>query len=273
MATNRYLVAFVLGPLLALSWLLLIVVEPDGPPTRLTTAVIIGYILGTQFGQTTLAAAWTAFGPAPLLWRLPLSLAWIGVLSVALLVNLTLHKEPAGVVVLVIAICLLAQWIAVQIPLWGLAIGYGLRLRHDSDPPETPRDRQFGIRQVMILTFIVAVVLGVCRMVVLRSAQHFGGSSLAEGWFFAFLAVAGIVMTFPLLLAALLPRFSLVAVIGALALITIGTWFEFPLAAMVPGSPGGGNLGPVAWINAFQAAWVLSVVAILRFCGYGIGRA
>jgi hypothetical protein len=142
MDQNRLLVAIVLGPILVFSWLFLAVFEPEGPGR--IEYVVIGYLIGTLFGQATLAAAWTALGPGPLLWRLPLSLAWIGALSVGFMVNIAQHGGPDGFIALVIAICLLAQWAIVQVPLWGLAIGYGLRLRHVSDPPETARDRQLA---------------------------------------------------------------------------------------------------------------------------------
>ena len=268
MEIHRYLVAFVLGPILVFSWLLLAIFEPEGPGP--IEYALIGYLIGTLFGQATLAAAWTALGPGPLLWRLPLSLAWIGALSVGFMVNIAQHGGPDGFIALVIAVCLLAQWAIVQVPLWGLAIGYGLRLRHMSDPPETARDRQFGIRQVMILTFIVAVVLGVCRAIAVQSARHFADSNMHDAWIFAFLAGAGIVMTLPLLFAALLPRWSSVAVPGVLALIVLGTWYELPLTMILPARGGGPDFWHLAWINVFQAAWVLLVVGVVRLCGYGL---
>jgi hypothetical protein len=269
MDLNRLLAAIVLGPILLFSWLWLAVVEPNGRGP--VEYAIIGYLIGTLFGQATLASTWTALGPAPLLWRLPLSLTWIGALSVAFMVNIAQHGGPDGFIALVIAVCLLAQWVIVQVPLWGLAIGYGLRLRHVGDPPETPRDRQFGIRQVMILTFIVAVVLGVCRMIAVQSARHFADTNMHEAWIFAFLAGAGIVMTLPLLFAALLPRWSSVAVPGVLVLIALGTWYELPLTMILPARGGGPDFWHLAWINAFQAAWVLGVVGVVRLCGYGLG--
>jgi hypothetical protein len=145
-----------------------------------------------------------------------------------------------------------------------------MRLRHDDDPPETVRDRQFGIRQVMILTFIVAVVLGVCRMVAVQSAPHFATNNSGEIAVFALLAAAGVAMTLPLLLAALLPRWSTAAVGVVLVLIGLGTWYELPLLNLIFG--GGPDIWHLTFINAFQAVWVLAVAAIVRTCGYGIGR-
>ena len=33
--------------------------------------------------------------------------------------------------------CMLGQWLLVQIPLWALSVGYGVRLRHWTDPAVT----------------------------------------------------------------------------------------------------------------------------------------
>jgi hypothetical protein len=270
MKTNRYLVAFVLGPVLFFSWVLLAACEANGAAGPLEY-LIVGYLIGTMFGQATLAAAWTALGPLPLLWRLPLSLGWIAALAIAF-INLVGRGGPSMQVALVIAACLGAQWLLVQVPLWGLAVGYGVWLRHWSDPPQTVQDRQFGIRQVMILTGIVALVLGVCRWIVGETAMYFQSTDWQVVIIFIFLTFAGIVMTLPLLIAGLLPRYSLVAVAVALFWIAVGTWIELPLVMVLPTRGGGPNFWHLALINAFQAAWVLGIVALVRWCGYGIGQ-
>ena len=270
MQLSRYIVLVLLIPLLGLSWLLLAAVNPAGPSGPFER-VLVGYLIGTMFGQATLAAAWTALGPAPLLWRLPLSLGWIAALVLALLFNFQVsnHGPDLGVV-LIIGSCLTGQWLLVQAPTWGLAVGYGVRLRHGSDPPESIRELQFGIRQLMILTAIVAVVLGVGRVAIARAISQMGEGDSERAAVFAFLAVAGIVMTLPLLMAVLLPRWAWLATIVVLALIAIGTWYELPLVMMTHSLPGGPDIWHLTFINAFQALWVVVIAGLLRLCGYGI---
>jgi hypothetical protein len=269
MQPGRYVVLFPLLALLGLSWILLVALQPDGGPNQLEH-LIVGYLLGTMFGQATLASAWMALGPAPLLWRLPLSLGWIAVLSVAFMISIAVHGHGGDIeIALVMAACLGGIWLLVQAPLWGLAVGYGVRLRHRSDPPETNRERQFGIRQLMILTAIVAVVLGAGRWIAGAAAVHFRGD-WDEIAVFAFLTVAGIVMTLPLLLAALLPRFAWLASAVVLGLIAIGTWYELPLIMMIGGRGGGPDIWHLTFINAFQALSILAVTFVVRICGYGI---
>ena len=270
MKSNRFLVALVLGPLLFFSWLLLAVCVPEAPAGPLEY-LLIGYLFGTLFGQATLAAAWTALGPMPLLWRLPLSLGWIAALSIAFMNNVLFNGGPSMQIALVIAACLGVQWLLVQLPLWALAAGYGVWLRHWTDPPQTVHDRQFGIRQVMILTGIVALVLGVCRWIVGETAGFFDDTDWRGIVVFIFLTAAGIVLPLPLLISGLLPRHWLVASMVALFGIAVGTWIELPLAMILPSRGGGPDFWHLAFINGFQAAWVLAVVAIVRWCGYGIG--
>ena len=270
MQLTRYFVLLPLVSLLGFSWLLLAAVAIDGR-SGAGEHIVVGFLIGTMFGQATLASAWTALGPAPLLWRLPLSLGWIAALVIAFLINIGVNNHgPDAGVAFIMGACLIGQWLLVQVPLWGLAVGYGVRLRHQSDPPKSTRERQFGIRQLMILTAIVAVVLGVSRAIVAEAISHFSQDDSERMAVFVFLAAAGIVMSLPLLLAVLLPRRALLATLIVLGLIAIGTWYELPLVMQVYTGPGGPNIWHLTFINAFQSVWILAVVGLLRLCGYGI---
>jgi hypothetical protein len=263
---RRYTVFFWLGPLLALSWLTLSILDPD-PGGGVIETLGLGYFFGSLFGHTTLAAAWTAFGPAPLVWRLPISLTWVFLLATAIGINLGLNGGPDEAV-LVIGGCLFGQWLLLQFPLWGLALGYGLRLRHVDDDGYglDHRERQFGIRQLMIVTTIVGVVFGIGRLVVGQLRLDFGRGEAA---IFIFLAVAAIVLTLPLLLAALMRRFTIPAVLVALVLIGLATTWELPLLQIVHRGPGPKAQDLVA-INAITAAIMLTVLTIVRLNGYSL---
>ena len=271
MNASRYSVLVLLLPLLVCSWISVALSNPVLRPGQ-ANQLLIATIFGTLFGQVTLAAAWTALGPLPLLWRLPLSLAWIAALAIAFMLHVMLHLvgPPVQQIALVVAACLAGQWLLVQASMWCLAEACDLRLRYRSDAPPTGRDRQFGIRQVMILTAIVALVLGAGRWLVAETADALARPDWSGIAGVAFLALAGIFMTLPLLLAALLPRLAAVAVAAVLLLMAAGTWFEMQLILIVRGPGGGLNLWLLAWINGVQAAWILAVVGILRLCGYSI---
>jgi hypothetical protein len=253
--------------LIALGWLLIAFLDPD-PPGRLGEYIGLGFFFGTMFGLTTMAAAWTAFGPGPLVWRLPLSFLGVVMLAVAIGFNVGMNGGPRDAP-LVVGGCLLGQWLVVQLPLWGLAMGYGLRLRHRDDFSlvSDPRERQFGIRQLMIITTIVAVVFGVGRLIV----PNLKFASNGEPAIFAFLAVAAIVITLPTVLASLLPRLALPATFLTLVLIVLATAWELPMFRSTGvGRRGGPDAMHFVWINAFTTVWLMALVLVVRFNGYAL---
>ena len=124
--------------------------------------ISIGVVLGTLFGQASLAAAWTALGPFRLIMRLPMSAAWIAAMVLLVAVGES-HMPLQGL--LIVGGAFTGQWLLVQMPLWTLVRIYGLRIAHGGDLKASPAaDQQFGIGQLMILTGIVAVVLGAGRL-------------------------------------------------------------------------------------------------------------
>ena len=271
MTSSRYGVFYVLGPLLGMSWLLLLVLRPQ----RIGGAIeypALGYIFGTLFGQALLASAWTALGPLRLPLRLSLSLGWIAALCLAATVALGGPRLEFG---LLLGGCLLGLWLVVQVPFWGLALFYGMRLSHRSaaPPSTTPRQRQFGIRELMMLTAAVAVLLGAGRAL-MPWLSELAGNNISRGApVLIFLAAAAIALGLPLLLAALLPRWASLAAPAVLVLIATATWWELPLVALVQGPGGGPEYWHLAWINFFTALWALLVVIILRLGGYGLATA
>jgi hypothetical protein len=230
--------------------------------------VSIGFFFGTFLGQTTLAAAWAALGPGPLRWRMPLSLVWVAMLPVAVAINVGIHGGPDDAA-FVIAGCLFGQWLIVQLPLWGLAMGYGLRLRHvdDRESMQDRRELQFSIRHLLVIMTIVGVIFGVGRILVTRLGLPFRFDP--EAPVYVFLAVAAVGLTLPLLLAGLLPRRAIPAVLLVLTLIGVATAWEPALFLVILADRGGPETAHFAWINAFTAATILLGVAILRLNGYG----
>jgi hypothetical protein len=270
--SSRYGVFFVLGPLLGFSWLLVLVLHPERMGGRFEYAAI-GYLFGTLFGQALLASAWIALGPFWLPLRLALSLGWIAALWLSVIV--ALDNGPGLDFALLLGACLLGLWLVVQVPFWGLALYYGIRLSHRSAVTlqTTNRQRQFGIRELMVLTAAVAIMLGAGRALLLWLAERIGNDISREAPVFIFLAAAAIALGLPLLLAALLPRWASLAVPAVLVLIATATWWELPLVALVQGPGGGPDYWHLAWINFFTALWALLVVVILRLGGYGLATA
>src|SRR4029450_12979091 len=139
MVPSRYVAYVVLAPLLAASWILIVCTDPSR--LRSHWPVVVNCLFGTLFGQATLAAAWSALGPLPFVWRLPLSLGWVALLAIAFATHVGLHL--AGQVMQPLTLAVMAAvgggWMVMQVPLWCLASIYGLRVRHSTDAAVSAR--------------------------------------------------------------------------------------------------------------------------------------
>ncbi len=129
MVPRRYRLLCCAVPAAALNLLVVIAIEPG---SGIAEYVTLGLFFGTFFGHATLSAAWAAVGPGPIGWRIPGALTWIVLLPIAVAVNVWLNGGPSDGA-LIVGIPVFGQWLLVQLLLWPLAIGFGLRLRHVDD--------------------------------------------------------------------------------------------------------------------------------------------
>lgn len=266
-SVGRWLSLAIVAAAAMVGWLLIALLDGSG-----SGELIGGILLGTVFGQVTLAAAWTALGPCSLICRLPLALAWIAAISIAVAFNIIGDNGNFEEIV-VISGAILAQWLLVQGPLWLLAFSHRIRIRHrgDSIAPAAGANVQFGIRQLMILTAIVAIALGTGRMLLGSLKLQVGGNDWWEGCLlFGFIVLTNCVLTLPLLGAALLPRYTVLSIIGALVFAVLATLLEVPLLNRIVQGPPSDNYVVFVILNLVQCTWVLATVATLRWGGYGI---
>ena len=265
MVPRRYRVFLWAGPPIFLTWLMAALLH-EYPQDDVREIIFIAVFWGTMFGHTTLAATWSAFGPAPLIVRLPLSMAWVAMLSVAIFINLQITGGPPELA-LIIGACLFGQWLFLQLPMWGLAIGLGLRLNHRDDVARLGQEQlQFTIRQLLAVTTIVAVLVGIGRMALPVVIQNGSGVMI-----FAFLAGAEVILTLPLVLAALLRRFAVPGVLVALVLIAVATVGEMRLFQTM--SSGLSVRFPVLIAaNSGTVLVMLLVLTIVRLNGYSLCR-
>jgi len=257
------------GCIIGVSWLSLALVDVDRS-SGISEILGLGYFFGSLFAHATLAAAWTVLGPARLIWRGPLSLLWLTMLSLAVFMNFAFNGGPWELAPLLGA-CFLGQWILLQFPLWGLKAGFRLHLRHVSEQQAyNPQHWQFGIRQLLIITTIAGVIFGLARFVIstLPAYSFFDEEVLV----FPFLAASAIVFSLPLLLAALLQRHAIPGVVVALLYIGIATFLEVPLLQTATGSTRRPNFYDLLAINLFTAALTLVVAWTVRLCGYRLTR-
>jgi hypothetical protein len=243
------------------------IADPD-QGSRRWQYLLVGVVLGTIYGHGTLAAAWTVLGPGSFRIRCVISILWILALAVAFRLNVGKRGGPNLEIVVMVAAFLFMQWLLAQVPLWALTKWYGVRLRDtdDSNWSIAHRPTQFGIRQLMILTAGIAVVLAIGR-IVLPWLSRFVSPRAEELLTFGFLTIAGVLMTLSLLLAALLPRYALIATLIVAALIALGTYWEFPLLKQFAGG-GGPNFNHLLAINVVQCSWILLIACLMNCAGF-----
>jgi len=270
MAINRYL--WMIAVLVAIGWAAVVLVHPwrGGP---LLDALTGGIVLGTMFGHTALAAIWCAFGPLPLARRLPLSALWLAAVSMAFGLNMAREPNPGGLIVLAMfGGMLLLQWVLVQIPLWLLTARRGLRIVHESNSVAESHlsEQQFGIRHVLILTTLVALVLGFGRFVLGGLKQDDRASPPQSEVLVAYMSLAICNSIYALIVVGMpfLKRGRYAGILLAIIAVGLLSLLEARLLDMAIGqSPNWRDYLMFTSFNLVQATWI-AVVLLLRAGGY-----
>jgi hypothetical protein len=230
---------------------------------------IVGYLIGSVFGHAIASSAWIALGPFPIFVRAPLSLLWSAVTALAFAINVSFYSPQSSEVIYVMALCIGGIWVVAQSPFWCLRWIGGVCLRDQADAATIGAPPQYGIRQLLIFTFLVAIVFGLGRALLPLLPQLSGINRRGEAGIFIGLSVAAVLISLPLAPVIFLSRYALAATAGVLALIVLATWWELPLFNQVFKGPGG---GPVfmhfVWMNVFTTGWLLAIGLTIRYAGY-----
>jgi hypothetical protein len=271
---SKNLALAMVGTIVVAGWLLIALARDSVPSNSIESQLLAGLILGSMFGQVSLSAAWCALGPFPLIRRLPLSFLWLAAIVVSFGCNIAQQANSQGFQILVVyGGSMLLQWLLVQFPIWIVVARYGLRvgLPDEADRVSDSHGNQFGIREIMVLTALVAVVLGMGRLMLggLQGEDDF--SKWRDILIFVFLAAANAVISLPLLGSVLLPRRAIAATCGALVFAAFATALEMSLIQVLSSGKGSPDeLVIFAAINIFQAIWVLTVLSTLRIGGFNL---
>lgn len=229
-----------------------------------------GIIIGTVFSSTILAAAWTSFGPGSLLLRLPLSLLWAALMGFSIDISILVvdgGPRSFGYFMLLTS----ALWLVAQVPWWGVSLYFRLKLWHQGTPlpSHSTRHRQFGIRQLMIFTAFIAILLGMGRWLMQSIPNTIFDSEELKFW--AFLCVSQIAMSVPLICATMLPRYVPAGVLISLLLIAGVAAAQMPLANQLFGGFPGNEIWLLAAENLSGIVWILLFAVVVRFSSYHFG--
>lgn len=263
-------------PLIFAGWLLIAIpvamtMNGPGPPQ-----VVLGLIIGTMFQQTLIAAGWAALGPGKLLWRLALSLAWACSMGAALAIPVFSLEGDASTVMFVVTMA--GFWLVGQLPIWLAAMSFGLRLRYQGLDASTQalavndhKERQFGIGQLMAFTGLVAVILGIGRLIVASGLVPQTNRQMLS--VLALMLCTQISIALPLLLAMFLRKRAIQASLLGVLFVVIVTIIELPVARQIFGVPSRmmAELAILIWINVFSLLWVIAFAVTVRNSGYQFG--
>jgi hypothetical protein len=167
---------------------------------------------------------------------------------------------------------LAGQWLLIQGLLWILVALMGLSIRHGDDVSTVPgsRHRQFGIRELMTLTLIVATVLGAGRLMLGGMAQDRSAPGFSGGA--AVLVAIGIsnaAIAFPFVAASLLRTRVASGLLAAALLAALATWLEIGLLQWIEGRTMPAKESMIAGVvSSVQAIWIVVIVFLLRIGGY-----
>lgn len=166
----------------------------------------------------------------------------------------------------------LVQWMLMLGLFWPLLMMRGIRLHCLQDlPGDSPaKQKQFAIRELLIVTFAVAVFLGATRWWIL-SQQAADQSTNRTVYFYGYLVLSNLLLTIPLLVATVLRRYGVVLTLIACAfagLVTVSEIAVFLHYNPMPW-PESQKFHRMFWtVNGVQALWVLLAMGALRLGGY-----
>ncbi len=235
--------------------------------------IFIAVLFGLLFGHTTSASIWASLGTGPHWLRIALVLSWVFVLVVATAILFLRTNGPPDDVAIVVGSSMVAQTLAIQIPLWILRFTNGLRLAAPQERATLVSERiQFGIFHMMVFTAMIAVTLGAAQSLI----NWLGIDSPGPGFAFAlflYLALSAMLVSIPIALATLVDRPIACLLAATFGLIVTG--LEYPVMQVVGLRDSGPDIFHIASIN-FAAAIVALVYCLgLRYFGFRLtlGRA
>ncbi len=263
--TDQHIPLYLIACLILFGELLFVFLDGTDAPSDFAEYLYTGIFMGTPYAFYFLAGIWTALGPFPVRWRIPLSLAWIVATHIALYFNIA-HTGAGdtgfllllGASAILIWLCCQSFWIARFFLVISIALPGCSALRKVG--------YQFGIRELFLIMIGSALVLATLKYLApVIQEQGFNTSDITM---FALLALATYLILAPLLLSTLIPSWKFILMVTlAIGLVVAGTLIERDILNALAGA----NLpdhGHLIGINVIQSAWVLVIGLLLRLGGY-----
>lgn len=220
-----------------------------------------GVIVGSAFAQMVLYAVWCALTPVHFGSRLVSGSAAFGFTAICMF--RCAQRDGGGLdTAVIITGAMFAQFVLYQLPMWH-ARSQGWSLMHkETLADDVSNDLQFGIRQLFVWTTMIAVFLGLVRMVVtglgeLESIRFVGN---LEFQMFLTFALGNTLLVLPLIYACFsrtrMALWLLVAMVSAVAVTVLQGLTTDPEHAFF------------RFVNLAQFISVLGLLMLVRYAGY-----
>jgi hypothetical protein len=235
---------------------------------RYEDSAVVFLMYGSLFGQIAVAAGWTAFGPGHFIVRWPLAMLWTTILIA--IPSLPMIPQGEYGVAYIYGAWLGGQYLLSALSLGGIALGCGLRLRfHNQFRAEWKGEGQFGIRQLLIFTAIVAVMLAIGRILF---RLEFPEVDRGIWSIIAFMIAAEVLLTVPLLTVIFRERSAAIATVLCVLVMAAATPLETHLFTAVAGSAARVSSLKFGLANLTSTLVILMFGITARRSGYHFGR-
>ena len=230
------------------------------------TEIFLG--IGIITAQASLLGCWAGLGPWRFAVRIPSSLGAAMLLWLVMYVFLVEIGGPNGVEAIVFsALLVFAQYTLVASAGFLLRRSTGRWLaRNDHQPSSAVSSRQFSIKQMMLWTTGIALLLAIGRFLVPDTFQ-FGRIDEEMVVAFLMLAAFSLATVLPALLLSMLDRLPwIVAAVVLVPITGLVTALEFVAFVLLLGP--GGEIWIFLVMNASILITIVATQGVMRLCGY-----
>lgn len=175
-----------------------------------------GLVIGVIFAQILVCAVVTALGPWPLFARVIGGTLATGFVCLAMLICAVRDAGNDGLAFALVG-AMVVQWLLYQAPLWmARRQGWQLQWTGVASRVSSVGETQFGIRQLLIWTGIVAVFMGAARAVMGGEVSELGSQFDANAKFFVCITLFNSLLVFPFIWGAFVTRYWVIWLVGGL---------------------------------------------------------
>ena len=241
----------------------------DGGP-ELPSIAVLSIGVGGTAAQLNLIAVWAALAPGRLLVRIPWSLVLLTAVWFALIFGKTLLNHRSEKEISDLGTLLLAGFCVIQIPMWIARQFLGWQLIHSKNPRSGKRN--FSISELMLGTFVLALLLGLGRALLPSDDLTLG---MSDNTLLA-LGTALIVTNLFVVVPVIWLSYRKQNVWGAWVFANLlASAFEFAALIAVLGSPGSDGFNiflALLMINLTQCAVVIAVMSLMKAHGFQLKK-